>query len=297
MWLFDILVKEKVAVFSLLVAIFVSWSFYLRSEEAKDPVFLVGKSVTQIVSTDGQAKADLTILDRNKQPVTGSVFARKFIFINKGVRSIKTDDIYLPVVFSISDQQGHPSRILSRRITHETRPEITKARLDWLEAEGSLSVSFDVLEEDDGFMAEIIYEGEASDNLNIDGVILGTKQSPFQLNSSYEINYYFLTVFYSVIAGLAATLLIFWMERLLMLSLSKIQKMRGKVWKAFVDEKRMNNILYTLIFIIITVFMGWVLLDVNHPEREIISMFNNNEVQNVQGIESVTSEKAIHEEE
>ncbi len=153
------------------IGIGLSVYFYVESRETRDPVFIVDPSRAEIISHARVETAPIRVLRADGKPITTDLYAVRFYFWNRGKRSIRSSDILEPLRVEL-DSGGEilDSKILSksRPITGIVlQPHSTGQRLR------ELAINFVILEHDDGFTGQVIYEGNANARLRIFGIIEG----------------------------------------------------------------------------------------------------------------------------
>lgn len=144
---------------------------YLLGREVRDPVFLVDPNRTEIISQARIETAPIKVLRRDGKPVTDNLYAVRFYFWNAGKRPIKAADVLETVRITLDDS----GEILDAKIIGLSRA-ITFAQLH-PHRDGQklrvLTIAFTILERNDGFSGQIIYEGRPGASLRIAGIIEG----------------------------------------------------------------------------------------------------------------------------
>ena len=130
--------------------------------------FYVSPSRTIIVQT-GTA-SDLAVTFRGRT-IEGNLSAVQMSVWNGGKGVIRTSDILEPIYVSTGD--GSP--ILEAKIVKEAR-EVSKIKLDETNAgEGRISLSWNILEQDDGAVIQLIYAGDRGTPIALNGTVQGQK--------------------------------------------------------------------------------------------------------------------------
>ena len=137
----------------------------------RDPFFLVDPSRTEIISHARVESAPIRVLRNDGEAVTGDLYALRFYIWNAGKRSIKRVDVLDTIKLAFDDS----AEILDFKILNRSR-QITGSEL-YPERVGrrlrALTVSFLILERDDGFTGQITYQGSGDAHLRISGTIEG----------------------------------------------------------------------------------------------------------------------------
>lgn len=119
----------------------------------------------------GQA-SDLKTFYKDKE-INSDVAATQVAIWNQGNASIKKEQILKPIVLFTDNNVP----ILEATIRKSTRGEVTKITLNQDELQnGRLTVSWNILEQNDGGVIQIIYAGDSRTNINIEGAIEGQKE-------------------------------------------------------------------------------------------------------------------------
>ena len=154
------------------VSLLVTMHFHKKSVAEREPVFLIGARI-QIIESDHMGKVPLTILDQNDERLTGNVTAVRLYFWNRGTLAIKRENILIPLQLSLDDPNG---RILEARILRESRHIIGAEVRPITDSTVTLGLDFDILEQNDGFFVQAIYEGDPDAPWLIRGTVEGVKE-------------------------------------------------------------------------------------------------------------------------
>jgi len=157
--------------FTTAVSIVLAAYFYLQTIQTRDPVFLVDPDRTEIISRARVETAPIRVLRQDGRPVTGDLYAMRFYFWNAGQLSVRPLNVLDTIVITLSGAAEMVDfKVLSRTrpITGvDLRPHRVGQRLN------KLILTFVILEHDDGFSSQIIYEGSRDTRLSIAGTIEG----------------------------------------------------------------------------------------------------------------------------
>ncbi|HEW79214.1 MAG TPA: hypothetical protein ENH34_04515 [Phycisphaerales bacterium] len=124
---------------------------------------------TNIIVKSGET-SNLSVSFKGER-VTSDVTARQVAIWNAGKKSIKLNNILKPVVLNTGGCQ-----ILEANVMKESREGIVNTKLDASEFEsGNMGISWDILEEDDGCIIQLIYAGGPDIPIEVKGVIEGQK--------------------------------------------------------------------------------------------------------------------------
>jgi hypothetical protein len=150
-------------------------SVYLYNPTAERvPTFVIDPVRTPIVSSKFFPDSALKVTRANNLPIQGDVTAVRISFWNDGKQSIKPDNILQGLTLTLNDVNGE---ILDYKVLKVSRPDVVKIVLKASDKNPArdLMLEFNILEKDDGFTCQIIYEGDPSAALTVFGVVEGVK--------------------------------------------------------------------------------------------------------------------------
>jgi hypothetical protein len=152
-----------------LAGIAVSYQFGRMSLEPAKPVFLVDKVRSRIIDSNRVSGTPLEIRDKDGNTILGDVTSVRFYFWNAGRKSIKPDGILEPLIVSLDDPN---CKILDHKILKVSR-NLTKSLLSTHPSDPNrtLSISFTILEKNDGFTGQIIYKGNPTSAVQMFGTV------------------------------------------------------------------------------------------------------------------------------
>lgn len=154
---------------TIIVAIVVSLYFYKKSIAKPEPVFLVDPLRIEIIDSKHFSETQLRVVRSNGNEIKGDVTSVRFYFWNNGRKSIKPSNILEPLVITLNDPNGE---ILDYKILKCSRKVVKPiVDRDSVDPNRKLSVSFAILEKEDGLTGQIIYEGNPTANFMISGTI------------------------------------------------------------------------------------------------------------------------------
>jgi uncharacterized membrane protein YidH (DUF202 family) len=163
------------AVFGILGTAFGIWS-YFDSKSYPELTFSINPVRTVVVKS-GQASRLATSFDN--QIIQTDVTAAQVAIWNNGKRAVKNDEILKTVI--IQTENAIP--ILEATIVNVTR-DITKFSINTSEIQnGRLSVSWSILEQNDGAAVQIVYAGDTSVKLFGQGIIEGQPELKIAQNT------------------------------------------------------------------------------------------------------------------
>jgi hypothetical protein len=152
-----------------LVSIPLAFYFYSESKEYPRLVYLTNPGRVVVVKA-GQASRLTTSYDN--RVITTDISAAQVAFWNAGKKPIKKGDVLKPVV--IYTENNTP--ILEATVRTITR-DVTHIALNGGEVEkGRVAISWDILEQNDGGVIQLIYAGSTDVGIHAEGIIEGQKQ-------------------------------------------------------------------------------------------------------------------------
>lgn len=154
-----------VGVIGILIAIY----FYFEQKEFRALTYYLHPAKAIIVKADQASKLTATY-DNN--PVKTDISVAQIAIWNQGKLSIRNNNILKPVVIYMAEKKP----ILEASIRKLSR-DVINLQLRTEEAQkGRISLSWQILEQNDGGIIQLIYAGGPDVDIRIDGVIEGQKE-------------------------------------------------------------------------------------------------------------------------
>ena len=150
-----------------LISITLAIYFYVSSKEKRELVYFVNPVRTEIVK-----KGDFSNLEvyYNSLKLNTDVTAVQIAFWNEGELPIKKENILKNIEIDIS-----PAEFLEVTVRKVTR-DVTHFAMDANNFNNKkIGITWDILEEDDGGVIQIIYAGKSDLDISVTGVIEGQK--------------------------------------------------------------------------------------------------------------------------
>jgi hypothetical protein len=187
----DIIISNAL---SIAITIVFGYYFLYVGDKEREPTFYVDPVRTLIIDKNNIADAPLKLLKSNNDTIHDDVVSAYFYFFNQGKETIKRENIYSPLKVKVSGAEILYFKILktARDISGIT---VSKDTLD-----NSLAINFSALEQDDGFVAQVIYEGDKEAELQIIGGVDRVKYFRTELTSIPPV-YILVALFIFLIAG------------------------------------------------------------------------------------------------
>ena len=175
-----------------IISIGLAFYFYNLAKETREPFFFDYPVKTKIIESKFLSDAPFKIFRLNGEEIKKDINSATFYFWNQGKKPIRTVDILDSLVVSLSAS----SEILKCQILGQSR-EVCKFKLFEID-KNHRKLDFNIAEQFDGFVAQLIYIGEANQKIEINGNIEGVKK----FNSTLNNNVIIIRIFYSLLVGL-----------------------------------------------------------------------------------------------
>jgi hypothetical protein len=151
-----------------LIGIIIGIISYNRSIRERIPVFLVEPELTPIIVANNLNNAPIRVIRKSdNKEIVSDLTAITFYFWNAGKEPIKSSNILKDLIIEFSNTA---IKILDAKIIRTSR-EISGIHISENANGSSLLIGFEILEKDDGFAGQIIYEGAPKSKLLISGII------------------------------------------------------------------------------------------------------------------------------
>ncbi|HMG88847.1 MAG TPA: hypothetical protein VK589_02270 [Chryseolinea sp.] len=188
----DIIISSFISI--VITIIFGYYFLYVGIRERK-PTFYVDPTRTTILDKANAANAPLMLLKANGDTISSDVTSVFFYFFNQGEETIKKENIYSPLKIVVGDN----AEILDYKILKVARSvsgiEIARDTTD-----NFLTINLRALEENDGCVGQLIFEGKKDASIRMEGGIDGVKHFESHL-SNIDPVYFFAAVLIFLIAA------------------------------------------------------------------------------------------------
>lgn len=156
-----------------LIGIYLGYYFYEESQSNREPSFLNSESAELFVSNDNIGTKNFTIIsNKTGKPIKDKIYTQELTFWNNGKLSIRRENILKPLTIKYPEHV----EILEANIIESSRNEITTPSITINNTENSISINFEILEQEDGVKIRTIYSGKSPENPKIDGAIESVKR-------------------------------------------------------------------------------------------------------------------------
>jgi hypothetical protein len=176
--------KDSLGLIGLAIGLFgivLSFYFYEKSKKEREPTFIVDPIKTEILNASSTKHAPIKIFTLDGEEINRDLTSVTFYFWNKGKEPIRKADLLKKVKLKLEDK----SRIIDYKIIKESR-DVSNISLNQVD-DRNIEIDFDILEENDGFTGQIIYEGKKGSKLTLATVIVGVKEVSDFAVSQYQL--------------------------------------------------------------------------------------------------------------
>jgi hypothetical protein len=182
------------SVISIVITIVFGYYFIYVGEKQREPTFYIDPVKTMIIDRENAGDAPLQLLKTNQDTIKSDVISAYVYFFNQGMETIKRENVYAPLKIKVDSGE-----VLYFKIMKVARP-VSGIKIARDTVDGSLNIDFVALEKDDGFVAQIIYEGKMDSRIYLEGGIDGAKSFKTELTSVDPI-YLLISLFIFLIAS------------------------------------------------------------------------------------------------
>lgn len=169
----EAIINYTISIVSILIGIFISYYFYAKSKESKEPNLYYQSYLNIKRIANGNQTRDIKVFYKSEE--VNRVTTTYVWFWNEGKRPILKSDIPessdLNLVFS---DEGHKIRILDYRLVKQSRNPV-RAFVNKTN-DTSLKIEFDFLDYQDGVVVEVQHTGGPNVYVKADGIILGNSE-------------------------------------------------------------------------------------------------------------------------
>lgn len=187
----DIIVSN---VLSILITIVFGYYFLYVGDKEREPTFYVDPVRTLILDQENAADAPLRLLKPNNDTIDSDVVSAYFYFFNQGKETIKRENIYSPLKVKIEGGEILYFKVL------KTAREISGIKITKDTTDNSLAIDFNALEKDDGFVGQVIFEGDSESPIVIQGGVDRVKYFRSELESIPPV-YILISLFIFLVAA------------------------------------------------------------------------------------------------
>ena len=188
----DIIISSFI---SIVITIIFGYYFLYAGIRERRPTFYVDPTRTTILDKANAANAPLMLLKANGDTISSDVTSVFFYFFNQGEETIKNENIYSPLRIVVGDD----AEILDYKILKVAR-SVSGIEIARDTTGNFLTINLRALEENDGFVGQLIFEGKKDTSIRMEGGIDGVKTFETHL-SNIDPVYFFAAILIFLIAA------------------------------------------------------------------------------------------------
>jgi len=164
-----------------LLAIYLSYIFFVESIRSREPIFLIDPNRAEILSSERVSRAPIRVLKPDGSEIHSNLYVLRFYFWNRGNESIRRSNILEQLRVISTDST---IEIIEARVLAISR-SLTKLQIipDGSSPTKSFVLDFDILDTDDGATCQIIYQGTAQSDFTLSGAIEGVQSVQSRLGT------------------------------------------------------------------------------------------------------------------
>ncbi len=151
---------------------------YKLSNKEREPVYAVKKAPSLIFDKDNSSPK-IKLLSSDSIVVNQNVYVTSLAIWNNGELPIEKVDVRKD--FKIEVPNG--VQILDYKIVQETHPGISKFRI--VPDDGQLNIDWEYFDPEFGLEMQLMYSGEADDEIKISGYVLGTEMKKVEQRNTF----------------------------------------------------------------------------------------------------------------
>ena len=158
------------ALVSIIISVFISYYFYHKSIKYPQLHYITSTFPQSIFNAQKDSNPPFKISKKDGTPLTSSVYLANHKIWNNGTQPILATDVLKPITVSFTDKN---SSIMAVSIDKSSQ-EVTDCNVCLnTNTNKSFTVSFKILEPQDGCLLKIFYTGSEYPALKIDSTIIG----------------------------------------------------------------------------------------------------------------------------
>jgi hypothetical protein len=183
------------SIMSIVITIIFGYYFLYVGIRERRPTFYVDPTRTTILDKTNAASAPLMLLKANGDTISSDVTSVFFYFFNQGEETIKKENIYSPLRIVVGDD----AEILDYKILKVAR-SVSGIEIERDTTGNFLTIDLRALEENDGFVGQLIFEGKKDAAVRMEGGVDGVKYFETHL-SNIDPVYFFAAILIFLIAA------------------------------------------------------------------------------------------------
>jgi hypothetical protein len=165
----------------LVIPAVMGYYFYYLSINERIPTFYVEPLRTVILDDNNVSRAPIKVTRTDGKEIKQDVISTTFYFFNQGKETIKQDNVYSPIEVTFLDSA---IEILDFKVLKAER-DVSKVSAKFDSTRNLVTITFNALEQYDGLVGQIIYDGQIHSPLIINGGIEGAKSFESRLSRNF----------------------------------------------------------------------------------------------------------------
>lgn len=161
------------AVISVIASGVFSWYFYDKSQQTRSPIYSTDVFPSVVFDADDKTQQPFSVVSSSGQPIEKDIFLAEHFFWNKGDRPILSNEVLDPLTVSIVSDDNE---MLDVRIEQISRSVVDCKISNLSENKKSFSITYKVLEKNDGCSVKLFYIGEKYPKIVVSGSIIGVPE-------------------------------------------------------------------------------------------------------------------------
>lgn len=171
-----------IAVVSILIGSYVSWYYYDKTLQFRQPRFAADFVPQTIYDAKKELRLPLKVTRDDGTPLEKSVHSANHVFWNAGNLPISAQDVLTPVRVRVLDPEAE---VLAVTIARPSRKVVDcKVTRD---GKDSFILTFRILEQDDGCLINVIYSGPQSIKYAVEGEMVGVRKIEARTETAWDI--------------------------------------------------------------------------------------------------------------
>lgn len=147
-----------------------SYYFYTISIKVREPSFVITKDVSLFSSQKGLSSKYIKLIKSNDgKELFKNIYIKEVAIWNNGKESIKEANVLKPVKLIFNEGV----EIIDAFVSEINRPDIVKGKAYFKPGGNAVTISFSILENDDGMKVQVVYASLESSSAEVGGVIEG----------------------------------------------------------------------------------------------------------------------------
>ncbi|WP_258807641.1 hypothetical protein [Pseudidiomarina sp. CB1] len=164
---------------SILVGVIVSWHFYDKSQQYRNPIYAVDDYPRTVLDfNDGDRDLPLKVISNTGEPIHEDIYIATHYFWNAGQKPILDTDILEPFRIRFNPKEV---TILDVSISKSSRP-VVSCEITQIDS-STFQVAYRIMENNDGCAIDYLYIGKRIPSVEVTGEIIGVRKINLSLKT------------------------------------------------------------------------------------------------------------------